>query len=60
MRKKWVTHLRPAEIAAAAKTTRTVRCVVKDGKALLQYSHQVCMPLSAQHPSTSSIWALTS
>ena len=43
MRKKWVTHLRPAEIAAAAKTTRTVRCIVKDGKVLLQYSHQVNM-----------------
>ena len=47
MRKKWVTHMRPAEIAAATKTTRTVRCIVKDGKALLQYSHQVNMPPDA-------------
>ena len=42
VRKKWVTHMRPAEIASAAKTTRTVRCIVKDSKMCLQYAHQVC------------------
>lgn len=41
VKKKWATHMRPAEIAAAAKTTRTVRCVVKDSKVCLRYSHQV-------------------
>ena len=49
VRKKWVTHLKPADIAAAAKTTRTVRCVVRESKACLQYSHQVYMPPSAFH-----------
>ena len=41
VRKKWVTHMRPAEIASASKTTRTVRCLVKDSKVCLRYSHQV-------------------
>ena len=44
VRKKWVTHMQPAEIASAAKTTRTVRCTVKDSKMCLQYAHQVCCP----------------
>jgi hypothetical protein len=41
VRKKWVTHMRPAEIASASKTTRTVRCLVKDSNVCLRYSHQV-------------------
>ena len=49
VRKKWVTHLKPADIAGAAKTTRTVRCVVRESKTCLQYSHQVCIPLPTFH-----------
>ena len=45
VRKKWVTHMPAEEIASAAKTTRTVRCVVKDSKMCLQYAHQVCCHL---------------
>lgn len=41
MRKKWVTHMLAADIAAASKTTRHVRCSVKDGKVHLRYQHQV-------------------
>lgn len=41
MRKKWVTRLSAAEAAAAAKTTRYVRCFVRGGKVYLRYLHQV-------------------
>ncbi len=41
MRKKWVTRLSAEEAAAAAKTTRHVRCFVRGGKVTLRYLHQV-------------------
>ncbi|KAK9904234.1 hypothetical protein WJX75_007362 [Coccomyxa subellipsoidea] len=40
VRKKWVTRLSAAEAAAAAKTTRHVRCFVRGGKVYLRYLHQ--------------------
>jgi hypothetical protein len=44
MRKKWVTHMTPSEIATASKTTRHVRCCVQDSKVHLRYQHQVAHP----------------
>ncbi|CAL8470566.1 g10108 [Coccomyxa elongata] len=40
VRKKWVTRLSAEEAAAAAKTTRHVRCFVRGGKVTLRYLHQ--------------------
>lgn len=52
VRKKWVTRLSAAEAAAAAKTTRHVRCFVRGGKVCLRYLHQVrgeCFPMLRCH-----------
>lgn len=41
LRKKWATHMSRADVAVASKTTRHVRCYVREGRVCLRYQHQV-------------------
>eukprot|EP00884_Botryococcus_braunii_P007336 jgi/Botrbrau1/16603/Bobra.0068s0031.1 len=40
LRKKWVTHMAPAQVVSASKPTRHIRCTLNNGKVCLHYFHQ--------------------
>lgn len=41
LRKKWVTHMPPAQALGATKPVRHIRCTLDDGKVSIHYFHQV-------------------